>query len=90
MLFFFAFACNKESGFSDSYAITITASDVTDDGVASTCTDDTTGFRDTFIYDVSYFGSTIEIDVNGKSLLPVKEMAVGMNIPPMLYPRKQQ
>ena len=70
MLFFFAFACNNEKGFSDSYAITITASDVTDDGVASTCTDDTTGFRDTFFYDVSYFGSTIEIIGSGSANSP--------------------
>ena len=66
MLFWFALACNGEKGFLDSYAITITATDVTDDGVVTNCTDDETGFRDTFNYEVSYFGSTIEIDINGK------------------------
>ena len=67
MLFWLSLACNKESGFSDSYAITVTATDVTDDGIVTTCTDDTTGYRDSFIYEVHYFGSTIEIDINGKS-----------------------
>ena len=67
MFFWLSLACNNESGFSDSYAITITATDVTDDGIVTTCTDDTTGYRDNFSYEVRYFGSTIEIDIDGKS-----------------------
>ena len=66
MLLWFAMACDKGKSFSDSYAVTVTGYDVTEDDTVTNCTDDTTGYRESYIYTVNYLGSTIQIDIDGK------------------------
>ena len=61
LLYLAILGCKETEGF--QWEVTVTGGDVDDDGSATNCTTDTTGYQETLVYSIIYEGTYSEISV---------------------------